>query len=612
MFVPSRGSARVLLVVGAVLLVASLSPAPAQASFPGQNGSIVHVCRFFDSNGASHWEICLSKPDGTGQRYITDTRSPRTYWDPAWSPDGKWIAYGATIANAYDNDIWVMKPGDPSSARNVTLTPNASDGSSWYTHSTPSWSRTGTKLVFVATYVEDSGQESRSGIWTINVDGTDLRLIYPIDTAPPMPKWSPTADRIIFECIGQAWDEWTETWRDNQEVCSIKPDGTGLQNLTKSLEGEAAPADWSPDGTKIVFTRYVPGTGWPGTANIWVMNADGTGQHQVFGDGTTNGSPVWSPDGMKILFGASVWNEFGQLDSVVRMMDADGTDMVEGANQWGSWQPCTPTTGCDFTPPNTLLDQKPAAATSSTSATFAFHASEADSSFECSLDSGGFASCDSPITYMDLYEADHTFEVRAVDGAANADSSPAQWHWTVDATPPGVYIADYSTVGQGARFTLDTSTGESGVTYLCSLDGSAFATCTSPVTYSHLAPGQRVFRAKGRDAAGNVDADSAEHTWQVAKLATTTTISVTVQTKIVATGKVTPAHPGVAMTVRLERKNRNGVWALVTRLNPVLSTTSTYKASFARPAAGSCRAIAKFPGDADHKTSSKTSGLFNC
>ena len=603
-----RPSARfAFIVVASTCLAALFHAAPANASFPGTNGRVVHECILFDSNGASHKELCVSRPDGSGQQFITDTRSPRYYWEPAWSPDGKWITYGATIANAYDDDIWIRKPGDPSSAVNVTQTPNDSSGVTYYRHSHPSFARDGSKIVFTAQYQEE-GEDLRSGIWTIKTDGTGLQLIRTETASLPLPVWSPTADRILFDCTGQAWDEWSQQWVDNPELCSMKADGTDMKNLTQSLEGELVGADWSPDGTKIVFSRTVPGTGWPGVADLWVMNANGTGQQKLFGNNTLLMNPIWSPDGAKVLFGSRYWGELG-VEGAVMMMDADGTDAVQHNGSMGNWQPCTVATACDFVAPNTVLDQKPAAAVNATSATFAFHATEAGSKLQCSLDGQQFADCTSPVTFDDLAEGGHFFQVRAVDAAFNEDPSPSEWTWTVDLTPPDTYIS-FTPSGNRATFTLGGD--EDGVTFLCSLDGSAFAACVSPKKYTDLVPGQHVFRAKSRDAAGNLDSTPASQSWTVPKIATTTTLAVTVKpAKILASGGLTPAHPGDAMTVKLQRKKPSGAWGVVASASPVLTADSSYAASFTRRD-GTCRVVASFPGDEDHKASSKTSTQFHC
>ena len=65
------------------------------------------------------------------------------------------------------------------------------------------------------------------------------------------------------------------------------------------------------------------------------------------------------------------------------------------------------------------------------SATFAFGSDGAGNEFECRLDSGFWEDCSSPWTYVDLSEGVHRFQVRAVGGLGNVDSSPAIHTWIV-------------------------------------------------------------------------------------------------------------------------------------------------------------------------------------
>jgi len=64
-----------------------------------------------------------------------------------------------------------------------------------------------------------------------------------------------------------------------------------------------------------------------------------------------------------------------------------------------------------------------------------------------------------------------------------------------------------------ATFALDSNEDE--VTYECSLDGRAFATCPSTVTFSALSPGDHSFAARAKDEAGNVDRTPARRRWRV-------------------------------------------------------------------------------------------------
>jgi parallel beta-helix repeat protein len=148
--------------------------------------------------------------------------------------------------------------------------------------------------------------------------------------------------------------------------------------------------------------------------------------------------------------------------------------------------------------------------------------------FECRLDSDPFAACTSPKIYenTELSVGEHTFEVRAVDEAGNVDATPELHTWTVlDTTAPETVITgqpESSTAETGATFVFggsDDSTAASGLAFQCSLDGAAFAACTSPVSYSGLAVGSHTFRVRAADAAGNDDATPAAYTWTIVDVA---------------------------------------------------------------------------------------------
>ena len=123
----------------------------------------------------------------------------------------------------------------------------------------------------------------------------------------------------------------------------------------------------------------------------------------------------------------------------VRAIDsAKNTDPTPATQGWTviAVDPEPPT---DTTPPETSITGGPSGTTTSTSASFSFSSSEANSSFECKLDSGAWGACTTPKGYSGLAAGGHSFSVRAIDAAANADSTPASRSWTVEeevTTPP--------------------------------------------------------------------------------------------------------------------------------------------------------------------------------
>ena len=197
----------------------------------------------------------------------------------------------------------------------------------------------------------------------------------------------------------------------------------------------------------------------------------------------------------------------------VRAVDGAGTyDASSATSTWTVDSGAPP----DTTPPNTTIATAPTALAASTSATFTFSSTEAGSSFQCKLDAGAYAACTSPTTYTSLAQGSHTFSVKATDAAANEEASPATSTWTVDTNAPNTTITTgpaASTTSTDAAFTL---TSEVGASYECSLDGAAFASCTSAHSLSGLPLGSHTLSARARDAAGNTDATPATWSWTVA------------------------------------------------------------------------------------------------
>jgi parallel beta-helix repeat protein len=174
----------------------------------------------------------------------------------------------------------------------------------------------------------------------------------------------------------------------------------------------------------------------------------------------------------------------------------------------------------DTNAPETTIASGPAATTTSTSASFSFSSSEGSSTFECALDGAAFVACVSPSSYAALSLGAHSFAVRARDNAGNIDLTPAVHTWTIVA-PPDTTAPDTFIVSRPAASSTETSASfafsasEAGSTFQCSLDGAAFATCTSPRAYSNLSIGSHSFAVRARDAAGNVDATPASYAWVI-------------------------------------------------------------------------------------------------
>ncbi len=124
--------------------------------------------------------------------------------------------------------------------------------------------------------------------------------------------------------------------------------------------------------------------------------------------------------------------ELGSHRFEVRAVDAAGNkDQSPALHTWTVTSEVN-----DTKPPETNLTATPPATTQAKTATFEFWTNENDATFECKLDTGAFAACDSPVNLTGLSVSAHTFQVRAKDTAGNVDLSPASYSWTVEPPPP--------------------------------------------------------------------------------------------------------------------------------------------------------------------------------
>ena len=107
--------------------------------------------------------------------------------------------------------------------------------------------------------------------------------------------WSPDGSKIVY---------WSSE-NGNNDIYTIKADGTGKTQLTAEASNENSPV-FSPDGSKIVFVSDENGNN-----DILVMDADGNNNVHLTTNTASDGYPVWNSDGTKIAFWSDREGDYG-------------------------------------------------------------------------------------------------------------------------------------------------------------------------------------------------------------------------------------------------------------------------------------------------------------
>jgi len=168
-------------------------------------------------------------------------------------------------------------------------------------------------------------------VWTMNEDGTDKQQVTHMSATAIFPDFSPDGSKIVF-CAGPS------TFA--RDIYVINSDGSGLTQLTSGVGNNVYPA-FSPNGRKIVFT-----SNRTGTSQVWLMNADGSDQTQLtFDPQPKDQVPDWSPNGSKIAYLADTHGiaDMGNSWGDIWVMNKNGShqhQITNGATYYGTaWSP---------------------------------------------------------------------------------------------------------------------------------------------------------------------------------------------------------------------------------------------------------------------------------
>jgi Tol biopolymer transport system component len=318
--------------------------------------------------------VAISNPDGSGFQIFNDTSTTN---DLAWSPDGKTILlskYNQFGTDTYD--LYAIN-SDGTELRPLIVSKNVSESTPRFFVASrvsdgikideadlkaisTSAEKTALELastnakfldpvppeIGVRTVAYVSQIEPKSKIWLLNTDGSARRKLTSENFYEYNPDWSPDGKKLAFSSNR----ELNDIYPAHVYTISVGADtnGTDLRQITTDPAYRDLEPSWSPDGSKIAFTRYSARGDGEIFGKICIVNADGTELRVLRGTGGQDSHPSWSPDGSKIAF-SGFPNDGKTKGYGIYVMSADGKDeavsltrLAEGV--WGTngnlmWSP---------------------------------------------------------------------------------------------------------------------------------------------------------------------------------------------------------------------------------------------------------------------------------
>jgi len=315
-------NARALLLVAATLIIAACTdsspPAPAtarQSSEPAAAVAALEPLRseriVFSSLRPGNWDIFYFSAPGAAPRRLTN--HPGLDYDAAFSPDGRWVVF--TSERRGNPDLYVIDMQQDSEPRLLI------DGAAMEDQA--AFSPDGATIAFVST------QSGNADIYTMPFDPRSTQSIEAavnITHHPGgdfRPDFSPDGERIAFSSDRDtpvyAHPIFTFTRQREGELYVMNADGSGQTRLTESSSWDGSP-EWSTDGETIYFysarPRVLPGPptssilGQEGGFRVWAIDADGGNARAITPEGMEALAPALTADG-RIAFqtreGAEEW-----------------------------------------------------------------------------------------------------------------------------------------------------------------------------------------------------------------------------------------------------------------------------------------------------------------
>jgi Tol biopolymer transport system component len=205
---------------------------------------------------------------GSRESHVTDIEA----YPPDWSPDGTRLVFEAVDGGIYSVGA------DGSGLTKLTLSGSG-----------PTWSPDGARIAF---FSDDAGNVD---VYVMRSDGADPERLTSDPADDVSPGWSPDGKRLAF----------VSERHGNTDLFVIDADGSGERRLTKSHAPDDA-FSWAPDGDRIAYVSYRHGAKPEnigiGDAEVLVVALRTGETSDLSRNPAWDGDPDWSPDGTRIVF----------------------------------------------------------------------------------------------------------------------------------------------------------------------------------------------------------------------------------------------------------------------------------------------------------------------
>lgn len=231
---------------------------------------------------------------------------------PAWSSDDSRIAFVKNDNNVGGTyDIYSIKTDGSNEIRLTNQNDNFS----------PIYFSDNNSIIF------SSSNNTWTGIYKMNIDGSNKKLLTPPGKSFGDPKISPNGNMISVTS-----NDW-----NGSEIFVMNSDGSNLKQITFTVsskyfdtgfprDGNGNPV-WSPNGDKLAYVSYENGS-----PDIFIINSNGTGNKRLTDTPLRDENPVWTKDGTYLLFSS---NRNPNIASQIYIMRTEGQLQTPLTNYMG-------------------------------------------------------------------------------------------------------------------------------------------------------------------------------------------------------------------------------------------------------------------------------------